>query len=169
MVVCNKECVSNVCSYLGIPVQNICSEVNCEVPLIGGLKNHNPLKGFGTIIITLAKDHKCQQFGKSEEDEALVRQWVEYTACYVNYSDIRTTAIQVLKVELEEVKPHSCGGRVENHLGIITPSSPDRDSNLDLPVLSSQAQHDKRVSQLRHRGGFNTRKDSSARVATDNI
>nr|CAD7431628.1 unnamed protein product [Timema monikensis] len=34
-----------------------------------------------------------------------------------------------------------------------TPSSPDRDSNLDLPVLSSRAQHYKRVSQLRHRGG----------------
>nr|CAD7406306.1 unnamed protein product [Timema cristinae] len=33
-------------------------------------------------------------------------------------------------------------------------SSPDRDSNLDLPVLSSRAQHDKRVSQLRHRGGY---------------
>nr|CAD7266351.1 unnamed protein product [Timema shepardi] len=32
-------------------------------------------------------------------------------------------------------------------------SSPDQDSNLDLPVLSSRAQHDMRVSQLRHRGG----------------
>nr|CAD7574099.1 unnamed protein product [Timema californicum] len=32
-------------------------------------------------------------------------------------------------------------------------SSPDRDSNLNLPVLSSLAQHDERVSQLRHRGG----------------
>nr|CAD7431230.1 unnamed protein product [Timema monikensis] len=57
------------------------------------------------------------------------------------------------KVELEEVNPH-LGGRVENHLGKTTPSSPDRDSNLDPPVLSSQAQHDKRVSQLRHRGGL---------------
>nr|CAD7432368.1 unnamed protein product [Timema monikensis] len=59
----------------------------------------------------------------------------------------------------EEVNPHLRGGRVENHLGKTTPSSPDRDSNLDLPVLSSRAQHDKRVSQLRHRvsfeGGFN--------------
>nr|CAD7197004.1 unnamed protein product [Timema douglasi] len=54
---------------------------------------------------------------------------------------------------LEEVNPHLRGGRVENHLGKTTPSSPDRDSNLDLPVLSSRAQH-KRVSQLRHRGGF---------------
>nr|CAD7404752.1 unnamed protein product [Timema cristinae] len=57
------------------------------------------------------------------------------------------------KVELEEVNPHLRGGRVENHLGKTTPSSPDRDSNLDLPVLSSRAQHVKRVSQLHHRGG----------------
>nr|CAD7203883.1 unnamed protein product [Timema douglasi] len=35
-----------------------------------------------------------------------------------------------------------------------TTSAPDRDSNLDLPVLSSRAQHDKRVSQLRHRDCF---------------
>nr|CAD7205367.1 unnamed protein product [Timema douglasi] len=57
------------------------------------------------------------------------------------------------KVELEEVNSHLRGRRVENHLGKTTPNSPDRDSNLDLPVLSSRAQHDKRVSQLRHRGG----------------
>nr|CAD7428907.1 unnamed protein product [Timema monikensis] len=57
------------------------------------------------------------------------------------------------KVELEEVNPHLRGGRVENHLGKTTPSSPDRDSNLDLPVLGGRAQHDKRISQLRHRGG----------------
>nr|CAD7193990.1 unnamed protein product [Timema douglasi] len=48
------------------------------------------------------------------------------------------------KVELEEVNPHLREGRVENHLGKTTPSSPDRDSNLDLPVFSSRAQHDKR-------------------------
>nr|CAD7448076.1 unnamed protein product [Timema bartmani] len=41
-----------------------------------------------------------------------------------------------------EVNPHLRGGRVENHLRKITPSSPDRDSNLDLPVLGSRAQHD---------------------------
>nr|CAD7393356.1 unnamed protein product [Timema cristinae] len=49
-----------------------------------------------------------------------------------------------MQVELEEVNPHLRGGRVENHFGKTTPSSPDRDSNLDLPVLSSRAQHDKR-------------------------
>nr|CAD7258712.1 unnamed protein product [Timema shepardi] len=58
------------------------------------------------------------------------------------------------KVEIEEVNPHLRGGRVENHLGKFTPSSPDRDSNLDLPVLGSRAKHDTLVSQLRHRGGL---------------
>nr|CAD7439539.1 unnamed protein product [Timema bartmani] len=40
-----------------------------------------------------------------------------------------------------EVNPHLRGG-VENNLGKTTPSSPERDSNLDLPVLGSLAQHD---------------------------
>nr|CAD7577338.1 unnamed protein product [Timema californicum] len=57
---------------------------------------------------------------------------------------ILATALFV--VELEEVNPHLRGGRVENHLGKTTPSSPDRDSNFDLPVLSSRAQHDKRLA-----------------------
>nr|CAD7449201.1 unnamed protein product [Timema bartmani] len=43
-------------------------------------------------------------------------------------------------MNLEEGNPHLCGGRVENHSGKTTPSSPDRDSNLDLPFLSSLAQ-----------------------------
>nr|CAD7408349.1 unnamed protein product [Timema poppensis] len=46
------------------------------------------------------------------------------------------------KVESEEMNPNLRRRRVENHLGNTTPSSPDRDSNLDLPVLSSRAQHD---------------------------
>nr|CAD7257654.1 unnamed protein product [Timema shepardi] len=46
------------------------------------------------------------------------------------------------KIVLEEVNPHLRGGRVENYLGKTTPSSPNRDLNLDLPVLSGRAQHD---------------------------
>nr|CAD7195430.1 unnamed protein product [Timema douglasi] len=53
-------------------------------------------------------------------------------------------AVGIGKVELEEVNPHLRGGRVENHLGKKLGSS-DRDSNLDLPVLNSLAQHDKRA------------------------
>nr|CAD7395016.1 unnamed protein product [Timema cristinae] len=53
----------------------------------------------------------------------------------------RTVAAVIQSVHPKEVNPHLRGGRVENHLGKTTPSSPDRDSNLDLPVLSSRAQH----------------------------
>nr|CAD7432657.1 unnamed protein product [Timema monikensis] len=74
-------------------------------------------------------------------------------ALSTNYAN----GIGIGKVELEEVNPHLRGVRMENHLGKTTPSSPDRDSNLDLPVLSSRAQHDKRVSQLRNRGGENVK------------
>ncbi|CAG2065412.1 unnamed protein product, partial [Timema podura] len=45
-------------------------------------------------------------------------------------------------LNLEEVNPHLRGGRVENHLGKTTLSSPDRDLNLDFPVLGGRAQHD---------------------------
>nr|CAD7452349.1 unnamed protein product [Timema tahoe] len=41
------------------------------------------------------------------------------------------------KLNIEEVNPHLRGGRVENHLGKATPSSPDQDSNLDLPDIGS--------------------------------
>ncbi|CAG2058665.1 unnamed protein product [Timema podura] len=38
--------------------------------------------------------------------------------------------------------PHLRGGRLKNHSGKTSPSSPDRDSNLELPILGSQAQHE---------------------------
>nr|CAD7577803.1 unnamed protein product [Timema californicum] len=56
-------------------------------------------------------------------------------------------------VELEEVNPHLRGGRVENHLGKTTPSSPDRDLDLDLPVLGSRAQHGKRLANYASEAG----------------
>nr|CAD7439400.1 unnamed protein product [Timema bartmani] len=65
----------------------------------------------------------------------------------------------------DEVNPHLRGGRVENHLGKTTPSSPDRDSNLDLPVLGGLAQQDWRVSQLRHRGGSHLEDPHEERIS----
>nr|CAD7400757.1 unnamed protein product [Timema poppensis] len=58
--------------------------------------------------------------------------------------NITVKCLGIGKVELEEVNLHLRGGRVENHLGTPPPSLLDRDSNLDLPILSSRAQHDKR-------------------------
>nr|CAD7262911.1 unnamed protein product [Timema shepardi] len=65
------------------------------------------------------------------------------------FGGLNTFAFMVAEDELKEVNPQLRGGRVENHLGKTTLSSPDRGSNLDLPVLSSRAaQHDKRCVQL---------------------
>nr|CAD7567810.1 unnamed protein product [Timema californicum] len=64
--------------------------------------------------------------------------------CVALFTMLSCGATGIGKVELEEVNPHLRGGRVENHLGKTTLSSPDQDSNLDLPVLRSRAQHDKR-------------------------
>nr|CAD7424176.1 unnamed protein product [Timema monikensis] len=66
----------------------------------------------------------------------------------------------IRKVQYSDFGNYSCVadnvlGKTRQYLelsGKTTSSSPDRDSNLDLPVLSSRAQHEKRVSQLRHRG-----------------
>nr|CAD7570096.1 unnamed protein product [Timema californicum] len=41
------------------------------------------------------------------------------------------------RLNLEVVNPHLCGERMEHHLGKTTSNLPDRDSNLDLPVLGS--------------------------------
>nr|CAD7426096.1 unnamed protein product [Timema monikensis] len=60
------------------------------------------------------------------------------TSTLANYA----TEAGMGKVELEEVNLHLRGGRVENHLGKpfrTPPSSPDRDSDFDLPILSSRA------------------------------
>nr|CAD7438284.1 unnamed protein product [Timema bartmani] len=47
-----------------------------------------------------------------------------------------------LMLNIAELNPNLRGGRVENHLGKTSPSSPDQDWNLDLPILGSLAQHD---------------------------
>ncbi|CAG2053359.1 unnamed protein product, partial [Timema podura] len=52
---------------------------------------------------------------------------------------------ELRRLNLKEVNLHLRGGRVENHLGKTTSSSPDRDSNIDLLVLGSLAQHETSV------------------------
>nr|CAD7264162.1 unnamed protein product [Timema shepardi] len=90
----------------------------------------------------------CQKIQKEEETDKM------YSVLDLFKTPRLRNITLLLIVELEEVNPHLRGERVENHLGKTTPSSPNRDSNLDLPVFSSRALHDKRVSQLRHRGGM---------------
>nr|CAD7394639.1 unnamed protein product [Timema cristinae] len=88
----------------------------------------------------------------------------------VHPTEIRTSISPSSAVELnttsalanyatEEVNPHLRGGRVENHLGNPPASSPNRDSNLDLSVLSSRAQHKRDLVKLTNSSEQTTRLD----------
>nr|CAD7417146.1 unnamed protein product [Timema poppensis] len=124
----------------------------CFVFFLAGFETSSTTMSF--VLYELAVNPDIQERLGAEIDEVLEKHKgkITYDAIHeMSYLDKVVNGIG--KVELEEVNPHLRVGRVENHLGKNTPSSPDRDSNLELPVLSSRAQHDKRVSQLRHRGG----------------
>nr|CAD7409547.1 unnamed protein product [Timema cristinae] len=94
--------------------------------------------------------------------------------CICRAKSSRWTRHGIGKVELEEVNLHLHGGRVKNHLGKTPLSSPDRDSNLDLPVLSSRAQHDKRVVDARAGPGtksltkFKSKNKKKLKLKSDN-
>nr|CAD7264955.1 unnamed protein product [Timema shepardi] len=62
-------------------------------------------------------------------------------------------------VELEELNPHLRGGRVENHLGKTTPSSPDRESNLDLPSSAVELNTTNALASYATEAGNNNYKD----------
>nr|CAD7260211.1 unnamed protein product [Timema shepardi] len=61
------------------------------------------------------------------------------------------------------------GAKVENHLGKTTPSSPKRDSNLDLLVLGSRVQHETRaLANYATKAGFVTYSSGSEMAAMAN-
>nr|CAD7404245.1 unnamed protein product [Timema cristinae] len=63
------------------------------------------------------------------------------TSALANYANEAGALHELGRLNLEEVNLHLRGGRMENHLGNTNPISPE-DSDLNLPVLSSRAQHE---------------------------
>nr|CAD7400790.1 unnamed protein product [Timema cristinae] len=139
---------------------NFCNDLVIQLKTLGVFGGH---KAALSHLVQLLRLRKCADDINTDHvilslisDMTLISTASFYLFGLYALSTNYANGLGIGKVELEEVNPHLRGGRVKNHLGKTTPSSPDRDSNLDLPVLSSRAQHDKRVSQLRHRGGFNS-------------
>lgn len=98
MVVCGVQCIEKIVNFLEIKCGTLFTNESGKIPIVTVLDgNRETISGFGTIVISLAKQCKKSQFGKMQEDEALVRQWVEYAVCYGNYVDLAQTARQVLK------------------------------------------------------------------------
>ncbi|CAG2054446.1 unnamed protein product [Timema podura] len=97
------------------------------------------------IDVSTKENATGKRFNASLIAEALGQliQSIHHRAGFLNvYQSVMDSSQPDIRLNLEEVNPHLRGGRVENHLGKTTPSSPDRDSNLDLPVLGGLAQHD---------------------------
>nr|CAD7263801.1 unnamed protein product [Timema shepardi] len=120
-----------------------------------GHKNHAHFAGFlffavcGCLLASLTLS--CSLY------RALNRVWYMYYGTGTEpivYLSVTTLILCVFSlglaigVELEEVNPHLRGGIVENDLGKPTLISADRDSNLDLPILGSQAQYDKHLRAI---------------------
>lgn len=56
--------------------------------------------GFASSLVSLAKKSKQQHLlGNSLEEQAFVRQWLEYAVCNVNNVDVPHISRQVLKVK----------------------------------------------------------------------
>nr|CAD7449207.1 unnamed protein product [Timema bartmani] len=71
----------------------------------------------------------------------------------IRLSTSYTNGLGIGKIEFRRSEPAFAWRESGKPFRKNHPSSPDRDSNLNFPVLGSLAQHDWRVSQLRHRGG----------------
>nr|CAD7448591.1 unnamed protein product [Timema bartmani] len=72
----------------------------------------------------------------SSEDVGETKKWVKSLRIYDNSDDVTVTA-GVERVDMYALYPHVSEGRVENNPGKTTLSTPNRDSSLTLPIISS--------------------------------
>ncbi|XP_067002379.1 eukaryotic translation elongation factor 1 epsilon-1 isoform X2 [Anabrus simplex] len=124
MVVCNEKCVRQIGQYLNVPVGKLSCDASGKISVTTGPNNEDKIIGFATIIAQLARASNRPQFGNDKEDEALVRQWLEYAVCYGNSSHCSQTAHKVLKMTLsfQEKEQYIHVSRWFNHI--------QQDSNL---------------------------------------
>ena len=63
------------------------------------MKNQS-IEGFSTIIQALVKESKnnVKGLGRDKVEDALIGQWLEYAALYVNYADLPANARRIFKV-----------------------------------------------------------------------
>nr|CAD7441567.1 unnamed protein product [Timema bartmani] len=113
-------------------------------PLVPSGRNSNPnlpIRTWAQPMRNIATVINHSWYAERDSDFQLRQR--EATQQYANVPmTMKTRPLELGGLNLEEVNPHLRGERVENHLGKTAPSSPDRDLNLDFPVLGGRAQHD---------------------------
>lgn len=102
MVICNENRLRQLCKSLGVETPTLKSDDKGNVTisasdLSSGILPNELITGFGTIALSLAKKANNSLLGKTVEEEACVRQWVEYAVCYINLMDSPGVQQRVLK------------------------------------------------------------------------
>ncbi|XP_049780052.1 eukaryotic translation elongation factor 1 epsilon-1 [Schistocerca cancellata] len=102
MVLCDVNRLRQLCRSLGVETPNLKSDAGGNLTisasdLSNGRLPNELVTGFGTIALSLAKKADNSLLGKTAEEEACVRQWVEYAVCYINLMDSPGVQQRVLK------------------------------------------------------------------------
>nr|CAD7571807.1 unnamed protein product [Timema californicum] len=95
---------------------------------------------FSAPQIPSPKSRNCKQQQPQQQSPTQQQQQQQQHHKFNPYQGVNQSAqaqMELGRMNIEEVTPHLHGRRVKT-----TPSSPERDLNLDLPVLGSLAQHD---------------------------
>nr|CAD7573983.1 unnamed protein product [Timema californicum] len=133
-----ERCMQDSFTSAIIPLSTDQSLQDKYVTFLGSIRIGRLLEDMDMFAVWVAHQHISNPKMKPGD----VTPYVIVTVLVDQISFTDLVAKELGRLNLEEVNPHLCGGRVENHKGKTTPSPPDRDSNLDLHVLGNLAQHE---------------------------
>lgn len=71
-----------------------------QIPVLLHKTHDGSVPGFSSSLVNLAKSNNKQLLGDTLEEQALVRQWMDYAASSANYVDVPHVSKQVFKVRL---------------------------------------------------------------------
>ncbi|XP_034235922.1 eukaryotic translation elongation factor 1 epsilon-1 [Thrips palmi] len=95
MVQCNIENFNKICSSIKVTKSN--SVDVKKIPVLQHKTHDGSVPGFSSSLVTLAKTNNKQLLGNTLEEQALVRQWMDYAASSANYVDVPHVSKQILK------------------------------------------------------------------------
>ena len=96
MVQCNIQNFEKICR--SIHVKDPKDADIKKIPVLLQKTHDGSLPGFCSSLVLLVKKSNQQQLlGNTVEEQALVRQWLEYAVCNVNHVDVPHVSKQVLK------------------------------------------------------------------------
>nr|CAD7432029.1 unnamed protein product [Timema monikensis] len=133
-----ERCMQDSYTSAIIPLSTDQSLQDKYVTFLGSIRIGRLLEDMDMFAVWVAHQHISNP--KMKPGDVTPYVIVTVLVDQISFTDLVAKLKELGRLNLEEVNPHLCGGKVENHQGKTTPSSPNRDSNFDLHVLGSIAQ-----------------------------